>query len=197
MDAKTIETYNQMALEYDAETTDFWNRFPHTIIDTFADATHGRVLDVGSGPGRDGLILQQKGLGIICLDASSAMVELSTSRGLESVVGDLCTLPFPNESFNGVWAYTSLLHIPKTQVGTALSEIARVLKKGGTFGLGLIEGDDELYRESSGKNQPRWFSYYRKVEVEELLRAHGFSIFYFEQFKPGPRNYLNFISRKD
>jgi len=197
MDTKTIETYNQMALEYDAETTDFWNRFPHTIIDTFADVTHGRVLDVGSGPGRDGLILQQKGLDITCLDASSAMIELSASRGLESVVGDLCALPFLDESFNGVWAYTSLLHIPKAQVGTAFSEIARVLEKEGTFGLGLIEGDDELYRESSGMSQPRWFSYYQKAEVEELLRTHGFSIVYFEQFKPGSKNYLNFISRKD
>lgn len=196
MDKKTIDTYNQMALEYDAETTDFWDRFPRTIIDTFATSVQGRVLDVGSGPGRDGAILKEKGLDVLCLDASPVMVAFSRARGLESVVGDFCALDFPNESFGGVWAYTALLHVPKTQVETALSEIYRVLAAGGVFGLGLIEGDNEQYRESSGINQPRWFSYYQRKEIENLLQSHGFTIVYFDQFKPGSKNYLNFISRK-
>ena len=196
MDRKTIDTYNRTALAYDEETTGFWNLFPRTIIDKFAGLTHGRVLDVGSGPGRDGVLLQEKGLEVTCLDASEAMVALSASRGLHSVVGDFCALPFLDAAFGGVWAYTALLHIPKTEVGTAFSEISRVLNKDGVFGLGLTEGDDEKYRESSGIHLPRWFSYYRKDEVEDLLRAHGFIVIYFEQFKPASKNYLNFIARK-
>src|SRR5665811_46497 len=112
MDQRTIDTYNHTAGAYDEETSNFWNIFPRTIIDTFASMVHGRVLDVGSGPGRDGLILQEKGLDITCLDASEKMVELSTSRGLNSVVGDFCSLPFQDAMFGGVWAYTALLHIP-------------------------------------------------------------------------------------
>lgn len=196
MDKVTIDTYNRTAAEYDAETTSFWDVFPRAIIDTFADMTYGRVLDVGSGPGRDGVILQEKGLDVVCLDASEAMVALSSSRGLDSVIGDFCALPFPDAIFGGVWAYTALLHVPKREIGTALSEINRVLAKGGVFGLGLIEGDDELYRESSGISLPRWFSYYRKDEVEDLLRIHGFAQVYFEQFKPASKNYLNFIAKK-
>ncbi|MBI4088544.1 class I SAM-dependent methyltransferase [Candidatus Kaiserbacteria bacterium] len=196
MDKVTIDTYNRTAQAYDVETTSFWDLFPRTIIDKFASIAHGRVLDVGSGPGRDGLILQEKGLKVVCLDASEAMVALSTSRGLQSIVGDFCALPFPNESFGGVWAYTALLHIPKNEVRIALSEIARVLVKGGVFGLGLIEGDDEQYRESSGIHLPRWFSYYRQEEIENLLQTHEFTITYFEQFKPASKNYLNFVARK-
>jgi ubiquinone/menaquinone biosynthesis C-methylase UbiE len=197
MDKVTIDTYNRMSSEYDAETADFWKRFPHTIIDKFAGITKGRVLDVGSGPGRDGLILQEKGLDVTCLDASEKMVELSKSRGLNSIVGDFCALSFQDASFDGVWAYTALLHVPKPEIGTALSEISRVLKKGGVFGLGLIEGDTELYRESSEMNQLRWFSFYQKEEIENLLQTHGFSVIYFEQFKPKSKNYLNFISQKN
>lgn len=197
MDKVTIDTYNRTALEYDAETTGFWDLFPRTIIEKFASMTHGSVLDVGSGPGRDGLLLQEKNLEVTCLDASEAMVALSTSRGLQSVVGDFCALPFPDATFGGVWAYTALLHVPKTEIGTALSEIARVLTKGGVFGLGLIEGADERYRESSSVDLPRWFSYYRKEEIENLLQMHGFTTIYFEQFKPGSKEYLNFICRKD
>lgn len=196
MDKKTIDTYNKLANDYDIETATFWDVFPRTIIDSFADLVKGRVLDIGSGPGRDGLILKNKGLEVVCLDASETMVELSRSRGLESVIGDFCALPFPNDSFDGVWAYTALLHVSKAEIGTALSEIARVLKKSGVFGLGLIKGDEEKYRTSSGVNLPRWFSYYRKEEIEKLLDEYGFMVEYFEQFKPASKNYLNFISRK-
>src|ERR1039458_8591457 len=78
MDEQTINTYNELAKEYDRETTDFWDRFPRTIFDKFIEFTKGKILDVGSGPGRDGLILQKAGLDVICLDASEAMVKIST-----------------------------------------------------------------------------------------------------------------------
>jgi ubiquinone/menaquinone biosynthesis C-methylase UbiE len=196
MDKHTIDTYNVLAKEYDEETIGFWDNFPRTFIDTFAEHATSPILDVGSGPGRDGILLQEKGLEVTCLDASTAMIELSTARGLKSIVGDFSKLPFPDDSFGGVWAYTSLLHIPKSEVGIALSEISRVLKPEGVFGLGLIEGNQELYRESSGMNQPRWFSFYMKEEIESLLKDFGFTVEYFETFKPGSKNYLNFISRK-
>jgi len=196
MDQKTIDTYNQLAKEYDEETADFWERFPRTIIDNFLDLTKGRVLDIGSGPGRDGLILKKAGLDVVCLDASGEMIKLSSQKGLESVLGDFCDLPFEEKVFDGVWSYTTLLHIPKLEVEKPLKEINRVLKPGGTFGLGLIEGDMELYRESSGVGMPRWFSFYTKEEVENLLDKNGFEVVHFEQFKPKSKNYLNLISKK-
>ena len=196
MDQKTINTYNELAEDYDKETVDFWERFPRTIFDKFIELTKGKVLDVGSGPGRDGLILKNAGLDVVCLDASESMVRLSTERGLNSVVGDFNSLPFKNEEFGGVWAYTSLLHIPKSEVNKPLSEIQRVLNQGGIFGLGLIEGETELYRESSGVGKPRWFSFYKKEEVETILSMHGFEILFFEEFKVNTKNYLNFICKK-
>jgi ubiquinone/menaquinone biosynthesis C-methylase UbiE len=196
MDQQTINTYNQLALEYDQETTDFWESFPRTIFDKFISLAEGRVLDIGSGPGRDGLILKQAGLDIVCIDASEAMIKLSSERGLTSVLGDFTNLPFEDSSFDAVWAYTSLLHVPKSEVNKALSEIKRVMKSEGIFGLGLIEGDTELYRESSGVGKPRWFSFYKKEEVENLLTKHSFELLYFEEFKVNTKNYLNFISRK-
>jgi len=196
MDKQTIDTYNQLAKEYDEETTDFWDRFPRTIFDKFIEATSGKVLDVGSGPGRDGLVLQNAGLDVICLDALSEMVRLSTERGLNSIVGDFNHLPFEDGSFGGVWAYTSLLHVPKSKAENAFLGIQRVLRSNGIFGLGLIEGETELYRESSGVGKPRWFSFYKKEEIEDLLQKYGFEVVYFEEFKVNTKNYLNFISRK-
>jgi len=195
MDQQTIDTYNQLATEYDDETTDFWERFPPTFLDEFIQRSGKTVLDVGSGPGRDGLLLQQAGKEVTCLDASETMVRLSSERGLTSVLGDFNALPFADAQFDAVWSYTALLHVPKVSVGTALDEIRRVLKSGGIFALGLIEGEGEQYRESRGVSKPRLFTYFQKEEVENLCKEHGFEALYFESFKPGSRNYLNFIFR--
>lgn len=196
MDQQTIETYNKMAKEYDDETVDFWERFPRTFIDKFAEISGNKIIDIGSGPGRDGLLLKQAGKEIVCVDASEAMVKLSTERGLQSVHADFNTLPFENESFDGVWSYTALLHVPKKSVDTPLEEIFRVLKPSGIFALGLIEGDFEEHKESSGIDMLRWFSFYQKDEVIDLCKKHGFELVYFETFKPRSKNYLNFIFRK-
>ena len=196
MDQKTIDTYNKMAKEYDEETVDFWDKFPRTFIDKFVYFVKGKILDIGSGPGRDGLILKEKGLEIICLDASESMVKISTEKGLESVVGDLLDIPFSDESFDGVWAYTSLLHISKNNINKAFVEIRRIMKNNGILGLGLIEGNTEEYKQSSGVSMPRLFSLYSKNEIEDVLKKYGFEILYFEAFKPRGNNYLNFIAKK-
>jgi ubiquinone/menaquinone biosynthesis C-methylase UbiE len=75
----------------------------------------------------------------------------------------------------------------------ALDEMVRVLKPGGVFGLGMIEGEGEYYRESSGVTMPRLFAYYSREELEELLRTHHFTIDYVETFQPRSKTYLTYI----
>lgn len=196
MDKKTINAYNSFAQKYDDETTDFWERFPRTFLDKFIELVKGNILDVGCGPGRDAVILRHKGLSVTCLDASEAMVEYCSGKGFKSILGDFNSLPFSNCEFDSVWSYTSLLHVKKSEITKPLKEIYRVLKPNGILGLGMIEGNVEEYRESSKVTMPRWFSFYKKEEIEELLKQNNFEILYFETFKPNTKNYLNFIARK-
>jgi ubiquinone/menaquinone biosynthesis C-methylase UbiE len=197
MDKQTIYTYNKMAKQYDENTVDFWDEFPRTFLDKFVELSGMKIVDVGSGPGRDALLLQKTGKEVVCVDASEAMVELSSERGLKSVLAGFDNLPFENESFDGVWSYTALLHTPKKTIDVPLTEICRVLKPSGIFALGLIEGDTEAYKESSGVGMPRWFSFYQKEEVEIICNKHGFELVYFEMFMPrSNKNYLNFIFQK-
>lgn len=196
MDRQTVDTYNKMAKEYDNETAIFWNLFPKTFLDTFVELSGEKIIDIGSGPGRDGLLLKQVGKDIVCVDASEAMIKISSERGLPSLLASFESLPFQENFFDGVWSYTTLLHIPKKSIHAPLREIFRVLKPSGIFALGLIEGDTEEYRESSGVNTLRWFSFYKKDEVINLCQQHNFELIHFETFKPKTKNYLNFIFQK-
>jgi ubiquinone/menaquinone biosynthesis C-methylase UbiE len=197
MDEQTINTYNALAKDYDDETVEFWDLFPKEVFDKFISFTgKGRVLDIGSGPGRDAVFLRDRGAEVVCLDASETMIAMTSEKGFESVRADFMHLPFSDESFDGVWAYTALLHISKADVHAPLEEARRVLKKGGIFDFGMIEGEGEIYRESSGVKSPRLFSLYTKHEMETLLHDHGFEVLHYGEFKPRSKNYLNFISKK-
>lgn len=196
MDQLTIDAYNLQAHEYDEQTLDFWDRFPRTFLNKFAGLVNGKVLDIGCGPGRDGLLLQEAGLDIIGLDASKSMVKICQTKGLDAVIGDFATLPFPDKSFAGAWAYTSLLHTAKKDFASTLIEISRVMKDSGLLGIGLIEGEGEGYKQNEKVTMPRWFSYYSRSEIEGSLSDNGFAVIHFETFKPNTRNYLNFIAKK-
>ena len=115
MHTETVNTYNRMVGAYEQETDTFWEEFPDAIIRKYKESVRsGVVLDVGSGPGRDGLIIKNTGVDVVCLDAARSMVERATERGLPSVQADFLNLPFANQSFDGVWAYTSLLHVDRS-----------------------------------------------------------------------------------
>ncbi|MBI5138886.1 MAG: class I SAM-dependent methyltransferase [Candidatus Vogelbacteria bacterium] len=195
MDSKIIEAYNKFGDRYDEQTALFWEQFPKTFIESFrAGLNTGKdILNIGSGPGRDSLILKMAGFNVTCLDASESMVEATTTKGFNSVQADLMELPFGNSSFDGAWAYTSLLHLPKSKIVHALQEIKRILKPSGILALGMIEGDEEKYVEDKFVIEPRLFSYYSKSDLESLLEESGFQIYHFEQFTPKRFTYLNFI----
>ncbi len=199
MDNNTIQAYNAHSLEYDEQTSDFWERFPSDFLDKFAENAHSPILDIGSGPGRDGLLLKKRGLEVICLDASEEMVKLSLSKGLPSVIGDFLKLPFPDNSFRGVWAYTSLIHVNKADFAKALAEIYRILTPNAPLGLGMIEGEGENYEykfKDAESEHPRLFSYYSLQELATALDSAKFNTFYTGNTNTGKRNFIHTISKK-
>ncbi|MEN9912827.1 MAG: hypothetical protein RLY66_235 [Candidatus Parcubacteria bacterium] len=197
MDQQTIDTYDKMAEEYDAETTDFWKLFPSKIIDAFVEKVGtGKVIDIGCGPGRDGLMLKEKGCSLVCLDASQSMLDICEKRGLNTVRGDLLDIPFDDGSFDGAWAYTSFLHIPKKLFPEALIEARRVIKGGGFLVVGMIEGEGERYKKSSGVTSDRYFAYYMRDEIETRFKEAGFEIVFFDHFPTRHNRYLNYLLKK-
>jgi len=75
---QTIKTYDKYAQIYDDEVADFWDNFPETFIDNFVSLLHGqRILNLGSGSGRDAILLRNQKLEVVCVDASKAMIDIT------------------------------------------------------------------------------------------------------------------------
>ncbi len=198
MDLPTVNTYNLASDQYQQDVVAFWAKFPKKILKAFRDSLKtNRVLSLGSGPGLDALLLKDMFLRVTCLDASSAMVEKTKALGFPSLQADLLDIPFKDSSFAGVWAYTSLLHIPKSQIQQAIGEIARILKPGGVVMLGMIEGDSqEIKPYSQDIQSDRLFVYYTEDELKELLITSGFKILSVDRYIPHKRTYLNILAKK-
>jgi ubiquinone/menaquinone biosynthesis C-methylase UbiE len=100
------------------------------------------VLELGSGTGRITLPLAEAGIDIVGIDRSAAMLERSAraSRSIRWVRGDIRALPFRAGSFASVLAPYGVLQSLTTarDLTATLKSIARVLPRGGTFGLDLV-----------------------------------------------------------
>jgi len=105
-----------------------------------------QVLEAGCGTGAQTVILARNSPDalITSVDVSAESVEKAKERveaaGLTNVsfhVGDLFSLPFPEESFDHIFVCFVLEHLPDP--GLALLRLRPLLKRGGT--ITVIEGD--------------------------------------------------------
>lgn len=146
------------------------------------------LLEIGSGPGRDGLFFHTQGLDVTCTDQSPEMVRFCREKGLKAEVRSFDALGFPDKSFDAVFGLNCLLHVPKGELRRSLEEIRRVLKPGGLFYMGVYGGpDSEGVWEKDSYEPKRFFAMYSD---EKLLKAVGgtFEIVYFNTEPLGEGN---------
>lgn len=97
------------------------------------------ILDIGCGGGRLGLAIERRGACCVGLDTSMGMllraVQLHCGHGLPArfVRADAFTLPFKDERFDAVVCIGVINYYRRREVARLLSELARVLQRGGRF----------------------------------------------------------------
>lgn len=122
---------------YDAGFGDTTSQtIPHLLLEV--GAKQGDVLlDVACGPGYVTAICAKKGINVIGVDFSNAMIDLARQKNPQSEFhfADAAALPFADESFDGVTCNFGVLHFPDPL--KAMSEAYRVCKTGGRYSFAL------------------------------------------------------------
>ena len=101
----------------------------HDLIDILHRAAGGRVLDLGCGLGGYSARLRAFGHACVGLDVNASYVERARSIGVHASVFDGATIPYPDASFDTVFAVEVLEHVAAPE--RLVREISRVT--GGNF----------------------------------------------------------------
>ena len=191
--AETTRTYDKYADAFE-EVAEGAKHIVIKQADHFLQFLKGKkILDLGSGPGTYGKYFAEKGFDVICIDISESMIQKCSEKGLKAEVMDIEDLKFQKESFDGVWAYASLLHVQKNNIKSAMKNIHNIIRPEGILAVAVKKGESEGYQETEiYPGTKRWFSLYTDEEFTGLARGL-FKIEYSETEGPG---WLSYVMRK-
>lgn len=126
-----------------------------------------RILDIGCGTGYGSDLLSKK-FEVVALDKNVEAILFAKKHypnGAKFLVGDATDLSFKSESFDCVCSFEVIEHIK--DVCKMLSEVKRILKKGGKFVMSTPRKKDR-----SSVRSPYHLREYSEFELRDLLKKY-------------------------
>lgn len=141
---RTIASYERFAADYDKLIDALPPPDVQGALQRMASLlpAGGRVLEVGSGSGRDADFLEALGARVRRTDATRAFLDIQAARGqqgelLNVLVDDL------GGPYDGVLALCTLIHVGRSHTTPVLRKVAAALGPGGAFLVSVREGEGE------------------------------------------------------
>ena len=106
-----------------------------------------QVADVGCGPGRAAAFMADRGLDVVGVDISEAMLAVARSAHphIKFEEGQLDALPFGTGVLAGAVCWYSIIYTPPDRLVEAFRELSRVLIPGGYLLLAFQAEDEPLH----------------------------------------------------
>lgn len=187
MDERTLadlqSSYDRVAQEYMQRIYDELQHKPldRQLLDRFAARVRadGIACDMGCGPGQVARYLHERGVNVVGVDLSPAMVEQARqlNPGIEFRQGNLLALDIPDGAWTGIAAFYSIIHIPRAEVVNALRELKRVLQPGGVLLLACHIGEEIRHLDEWwGQPVNVDFLFFMSDEMKGYLNEAGFEV---------------------
>ena len=138
--------------KWDELTMQFLKPMGTEIISALRPSGDAHILDIASGTGEPGLtIASMLAEGKVTLtDLSDDMLKIAREnaakrniKNIETVACDVCELPFPDNSFDGISCRFGFMFFPDMQL--AANEMYRVLKPGGRLATSVWDGPEKNF----------------------------------------------------
>ena len=168
--------YDEIAGDYHASRS----RFDHSKeLREFAGLlpVNARVLDVGCGAGVPvARFLVESGFDVVGIDFSENMLRLARENipEAEFIKKDMTKLDFPADSFDGVTAFYSIIHVPREKHSSLFNSFHRILKPEGI--MLVCMGPDEWEATDEYLGTTMFWSHYSPEESLQLVKDAGFQI---------------------
>jgi SAM-dependent methyltransferase len=175
--------YDRVAAAYTARVFGelAYKPFDRELLDRFAERVRplGTACDLGCGPGHVTRYLHQRGLPVMGVDLSPAMVEEARrlNPGISFQQGSMLDLEFPDEAFGGIAAFYSIIHVPRHLLPHAFAEMHRTLRRGSPLLLGFHIGQDDLHLDEwMDQKVSLDFCFFDRAGIESHLQETGFVV---------------------
>ncbi|MDO4649261.1 MAG: class I SAM-dependent methyltransferase [Eubacteriales bacterium] len=159
---KTIDYYNQNAENFIENTQ---NVDMHFAQDKFLSLLQegASILDFGCGSGRDTRYFLDKGYQVTATDGSAELCRLASAfTGIE--VKEMLFQELEDiDIYDGIWACSSILHLPKVELLPVLQKMCLALKDKGVIYTSFKYSDFE------GERNGRYFTDFTEVAFKEFI----------------------------
>ena len=136
------------------------------------------VLDLGCGPGVPITKELVRHFKVVGIDFSSNQIELARKnvRIAEFHRMDMTKMTFPPNSFDGIFSYLAIIHVPREEKASLFSKIHEILKPGG-FLLIAIGCDDWVSEPGDDfMGEPMYWSQFGAEKTKAMIKDTGFEI---------------------
>ncbi len=170
--------YDKIAEEYQADR----HIFDHTKeLVKFASLLpkDARVIDVGCGAGVPvAKFLVESGFEVVGIDFSQKMLGLARKNVPQAtfIRKDMTRLDFADNSFDGLTAFYSIIHVPREKHSQLFRDFARILKPNGIM-LAMM-GSDEWEATEVYHGIRMFWSQYAPQESLQLVKDAGFEVIF-------------------
>jgi len=192
INSMTRQAYNLAAQKYHDLFHNEMNEkeYDRNLLDSFAAKFNkdSIICDAGCGPsGHIGRYLFDKGINVVGVDVSEKCVELAQSNNpdVKFECADIGSMPFDDNTFNGLISYYSIINTPKIYVNKIFAEFRRVLKPDGYLLVAVKAGTTEGYIDDLlGIKARNYFSLFTKDEIVAYFSQAGFLLEFFDKRNP-------------
>lgn len=184
MSEELQSSYDRVAENYARQFRGEMDRkpFDRKMLEWLAEKIGGAgvICDMGCGPGQIARYLHSRGVKVCGVDLSQAMVaqaqELNPAIPFQR--GDMLNLSnVADNSYGGIAAFYSIVHLPRQKVVQALQELKRVLRPQGVLLLAFHIGQEIKHLdEFLDKEVSLDFFFFETEEVKNYLRTAGFEL---------------------
>ena len=158
----TLDYYDRNSGRFAADTVNV--RFTE-VQDRFLGylAPGSLILDFGCGSGRDSRYFLSKGYAVEACDGSAEMVRIASQTAGIPVKQMLFEELEEEERYDGIFACSSILHVPFKKLPDILARMEKAVKKGGVIYVSFKYGTFE------GMRSGRYFTDLNEERLEKLL----------------------------